>query len=233
MKTTFLALSLLAGLLLLPVAPVVADDNGTVDRVLFKDGKVLIPHEGKMKPAIADAVLPNEVVVATNGVFNVGKGKARQLREGQTIDAQGMLTSPDGTIVPVFDHIAVRKGQVQIVTDGETRILSGEFALPDGGKVLADGTVRRGGSLKRLLDGQLLRLDGSQVAGTDTASMTGGKVTLFKDGGQLTLRRGQVMTMSDGTKVSGDGSVIRPDGTRVILKEGETLKLPGVRGSGR
>ena len=63
---------------------------------------------------------------------------------------------------------------------------------------------------------------------TDTISMTGGKVVLYKDGGKVDVRRGQVISMSEGTKVNGDGTVIRPDGSKVILKEGDTLKISGV-----
>jgi len=233
MKTNLLLTSAMAAWLGFAGLSAAAETSAPADRVTFKAGKVLAPVEGRLVEATADISLPNSVVVQTNGVFTVGKGKSRQMREGQVIDAQGMLTSPDGSVVPVFDHITLRKGRVQIVTDGEVRILAGEQALPDGGKVLADGTVRRGGSMQRLLDGQLLRLDGSAVAVTDTISMTGGKVVLFKDGGKVDVRRGQVIAMSDGTKVNGDGSVIRPNGARVVLKEGDTLKIPGVSSSGR
>lgn len=205
-----------------------AESSTPVERVTFKAGKVLASAGSALVETTNNVTLPNDVTVMTNGVFTVGKGKSRQLREGQVIDAQGMLTSPDGSVVPVFDHITLRKGRVQIVTDGENKILSGEHALPGGAKVLADGTIRRGGSMQRLLDGQLIKLDGSTVAVTDTISMTGGKVVLFKDGGKMDVRRGQVIAMSDGTKVSGDGTVIRPDGTKAVLKEGDTLKIPGV-----
>jgi predicted RecA/RadA family phage recombinase len=233
MKTNILKIGLLTAWILAGTISLVAENNAPVDRVTFKGGKVLVPQDGKLTEAIADTALANEVMVKTNGVFNVGKGKARQMREGQVIDAQGMLSSPDGTVVPVFDHIALRKGRVEIVTDGDAKTLSREYALPNGAKVLPDGTLRQGGSMKRLLDGQLLRLDGNVVASTDTVSLVGGKVVLYKDGGKTDLRRGQTMAMSDGTKVSGDGYVIRPDGTRSVLKEGETLKLPGVLSSRR
>lgn len=215
------------------VGAAAAETSTPAERVTFKAGKVLAPLEGQLVETTADTALPNGVVVKTNGVFTVGKGKSRQMRESQVIDAQGMLTSPDGSVIPVFDHITLRKGRVQVVTDGEIKILSGEYALADGGKVLADGTIRRGGSLQRLLDGQLLKLDGSAVAVTDTISMTGGKVVLYKDGGKVDVRRGQVIAMADGTKVNGDGTVIRPDRTRTVLKEGDTLKIPGVASSRR
>jgi hypothetical protein len=229
MKTMFLVLW--CSVLLASLSPLttIAAEQPVVDRVTFKSGKVLAPVEGKLTETTTDVSLANSVVVKTNGVFTVGKGKARQLREGQTIDAQGMLTSPDGSVVPVFDHIVRRGGQVQISTDGEAKPLTGEYRLPDGSKVLADGSLRTAdGRLQRLLDGQLLKLDGSAVASTDTISMTGGKVVLFKDGGRVELRRGQLMVMSDGTRVTGDGAVAKPDGTKVTLKEGDTLKVPGV-----
>lgn len=228
MKTNILNIGLLTAWIFAGTISLVAEDKAPAERVTFKGGKVLVPQDGKLAEAIADTTLANEVVVKTNGVFNVGKGKARQMREGQVIDAQGMLSSPDGTVVPVFDHITLRKGRVEIVTDGDAKTLSREYALPNGAKVLPDGTLRQGGTLKRLLDGQLLKLDGSAVATTDTVSLLNGKVTLYKDGGKTELRRGQTMAMSDGTRVSGDGTVIRPNGTRSVLKEGETLKLPGV-----
>lgn len=229
MKTMFLVLSCFVLLTSLSPLAATAGEQPPVDRVTFKGGKVLAPLDGKLAETTADVSLPNSVLVKTNGVFTVGKGRARQLREGQTIDAQGMLTSPDGSVVPVFDHIVRRAGQVQISTDGETRPLTGEHRLPDGGKVLADGSLRTAdGRLQRLLDGQLLRLDGSAVATTDTISMAGGKVVLFKDGGRVELRRGQTMAMSDGTRVTGDGAVTKPDGSRLTLKEGDTVKVPGV-----
>ena len=209
-------------------AAIASETSTPAERVTFKAGKVMASTGSALVETTNSVTLPYDVTVMTNGVFTVGKGKSRQMREGQVIDAQGMLTSPDGSVVPVFDHITLRKGRVQIVTDGESKILSGEYALPGGAKVLADGSIRRGGSMQRLLDGQLLKLDGSTVAVTDTISMTGGKVVLFKDGGKMDVRRGQVIAMSDGTKVSGDGTVIRPDGTRTVLKEGDTLKIPGV-----
>ena len=34
--------------------------------------------------------------------------------------------------------------------------------------------------------------------------------------------------MSDGTKVSADGTILKPDGTRSKVANGEILKLPGV-----
>jgi hypothetical protein len=206
-----------------------ADDNRAPESATFKAGKVLVAQGGKSVAATKDVSFPGDIMIKTNGAFKVSNGKVRQMREGQTIDAQGMLSSPDGSVVPVFDHVTLRSGRVQVVKDGDGKPLAGELAFPNGTKILTDGSVRGpGGSLRRLLDGELLRLDGTAVGVTDTISLKAGKVVLFKDGGRVDVRRGQVIAMSDGTKVNGDGSVIRPDGTRVTLKEGVTIKVPGV-----
>ncbi len=199
-----------------------------VDSVAFKGGKVMIPQDGKSVETTNDVTLPGEICVVTNGVFTVKKGKERQLQEGQTIDSSGMLTSPDGSVVPVIDHLVLKGGRVLLVKDGVGTPVS-NYTLPDGARVSGDGSIRgRDGRLSRLLDGQLLKLDGTAVATTDTISLKDGKVVLFKDGAAVELRKGQVMAMSDGTRVTGDGIVTKPDGTKVTIKEGETLKISGV-----
>lgn len=216
-------------LLCLGLSAATADENQPPESATFKADKVLVPKEGKLVETTNEVTIAGNVAINTNGVFKVGPGKARQMREGQTIDAQGMLTSPDGSVVPVFDHFVLRGGQIQVVRDGEPAALSGEFALPDGARVSPDGSMRgRDGRLSRLLDGQLMRLDGSPVPVTDTISLKDGKVVLFKDGGRVEMKRAQVMVMSDGTRVTGDGGVTRPDGSSVTLQEGDTIKIPGV-----
>lgn len=195
----------------------------------FKQGRVLYPDQGRQVEATNNLSVASDVIVHTNGVFNVKKGKDRQMLEGQIIDAQGMLTSRDGSVVPVVDHLVVKGGRVQLVKDGDGSPLTGEFALPDGSRISPDGSIKgRDGRLRRMLDGQLLKLDGSTIPVTDTVSLKDGKVVLFKDGATMELRHGQFMAMSDGTRVGGDGTVVRPNGTKVTVKEGEILKLPGV-----
>jgi len=231
-KSILTCLALLCLCLGLPAAG--ADDNQPPASATFKGGKVLVPKSGQLTAAVKDVAFSGDILIKTNGAFTVNKGKTRQMREGQTIDAQGMLTSPDGSVAPVFDHLVLKGGRVQIVKDGDSKALAAEFALPDGARVSPDGSLRgRDGRLQRMLDGQLMRLDGSSVAVTDTITLKSGKVTLFKDGGHVELRHGQTMRMSDGSLVNGNGTLTRSNGTKVALKEGETIKIEGVVGPRR
>ena len=197
--------------------------------VIFLDGKVWTIDGVQKVEATNEIVFPGDLKIKTNGVFTVKGGKERQLKQEQILAPDGMLTSPDGTVVPVQDHLAMVNGRMQLVKDGDATPLAAEYRLPDGSRVKPGGEIiQPNGAVRRMLDGQTTRLDGTSIPATDTASLQNGKVTLFKDGGRVVLRRDQVMAMSDGTRVSGDGKVVRPDGRTEMLKEGQILKLPGV-----
>ena len=202
------------------------------ESVLFKASRVAARAGGKEFQPTNTVVLVNEVRVGTNGSFTVGAGKKRQLREGQRIDATGMLASPDGTLVPIIDHLVMLKGTLNLVKDGEPQELSREYKLADGSIIEPDGTVRGAdGRLRRLLDGQIFKLNGSALSTADTVTRIQGEIVLQKDGGRVTLRPKQTIMMSDGTKVSGDGTITKPDGTRAMVKEGEVVRIEGVKGA--
>ena len=200
-----------------------------VDRVLMKGGKMMVVQNGRTTLMESDVTLPDSIVVTTNGVFTVGKGRERVLGEGQVLGADGMLISQDGSIVPVQDHLAMKNGGVTIVKDGDSAPLDRAMALPDGSTVTPDGFVLKGlGSRTRLLDGQIFKLNGIAIPAKDTVTRSDGKVIVQKDGSPLLLRPDQSMMMSDGTKVFGNGTVITSDGRSMSLTEGQILVVEGV-----
>ena len=232
-QLTFCRLALVALIALLPVTRTAAAEEveTKADSVLFKERTIMARAEGKDFQSTNLVVLPGGVKVRTNGVFTVGAGKERQLLEGQRIDVTGMLASPDGTVVPVSDHLILRSGRLNLVKDGESKTTTSNYRLADGTSISPDGTVsgadRR---IRRLLDGQVFKLDGSTLSAVDTVTRIKGEIVLQKDGGRVSLSPTQKIMMSDGTRVSGDGTVTRPDGTKTVVKEGEVLRIEGVKG---
>ncbi len=219
---------ILAGIGLASMAIVLVAEPGGLQKIIRKDGKVLAISNGNAAPFHKPVVFPGEVLVNTNGQFTVQKGKIRELKEGQTLTADGVLHNPDGSVAPVIDHITVRGGRVFIVKDGEPTPLVQNFPLADGSVISpADATIRGHGKIRRLLDGHLLKLDGTPLKAQDTVGMQKGKVFVFKDGTRLELQPAQIMVMSDGTRVHGNGTVIAPDGKTRNLKEGDTLLVEG------
>jgi hypothetical protein len=80
----------------------------------------------------------------------------------------------------------------------------------------------------RVIDGQLFTPDGQAIPAVDTVSMQRGKVVVQKDGSLLTVNQGRAIMMNEGTKVFGDGRVVRKDGQSAQLAEGEVLTVQGV-----
>lgn len=205
-----------------------AQDPVPVQRVTMKDGQMYALTGGSMALMKAEVELPQALRVMTNGTYTVKGGKVRSFKEGQSLGADGMLTSPDGSIVPVFDHVVMRAGQPRIMRDGNLSALSSAVTLADGTRITPDGFVEKQGRRLRLLDGQIFRLDGTKVPAKDTITLRNGKVTVQKDGSLLHVAPGRSLMMNDGTKVFGDGTVVLKDGTRKQLAEGEILTVEGV-----
>lgn len=211
---------------ILDAAEKAADDN--IQSVRMQQGVLLGTIDNESVALTNEVKFPKEIVIATNGVFKVAGGKERRLAEGQVLSRDAQLASPDGSIVPVEDHVTSRAGRVILVRDGEASPLTAPVQLKNGTRVHPDGRIiSPRNTLSRLLDGQIIRLSDSAVESTDTAHLEKGKVVLYKDGGRIELGPNQVMVMSDGSRVDGRGTVVRPDGSRVTLKDGEPYKFPG------
>jgi len=227
---TLLQICLLAAGLGLAFQSVCAADPAAVKSVQFKNGAVLVSlQSGDTQTATNEITLPESIKVMTNGTFTVRGGKQRKLRDGQILGADGNLTSPDGTVEPVVDHVVLKGGRLWLVKDGERQPATSEVRLGDGTRIRPDGTITgTDGRIRRMLDGQICKFSGAPIPTTDTITVKDGKVILQKDGGRVTLKPGQTIMMSDGTKVSADGTILKADGTRAKVGEGEILKLPGV-----
>jgi len=200
-----------------------------VQSVFCKEGKFWVVTDGTSAEISSEVKLPHEVIVKTNGVFTVNKGRERKLLEGQRINLDGSLLSADGSIGPVYDHFAVKGGKVLVVRDGDAVALTAPLSLPNGAVLNADSSmIKPGGMQVRLVDGQLFQLDGSPIAAKDTISLHSGRVVLQRDGTLFALQPIQVTEMSDGTRVTGTGLVTYRDGRKVQLTEGQILIVNGV-----
>jgi hypothetical protein len=205
-----------------------ADYSG--DTATCRTNRTQFEHRGESVPLTNVMTMPGGIKVLTNCTFRVNQGKARPLQEGQILRDDGFLLNPDGSIIPVQDHIAMSKGTVMVFKDGEGEALTTTLTLPDGTGINPDGSyVRSSGRRSRLADGQLLSLDGTPIRGLDTITMRNGSVVVYKSGALIPLESAVViMGMADGTRVRGDGLITSPNGTTSQLVEGQTITMPGL-----
>ena len=191
--------------------------------------EMFVVRNGETAPMTTEVVFPGDIRVMTNGTFTVKGGPPRTLKNGDRLQADGMLLQPDGRIEPVFDHITKVKNRVVIVRNGQSETLTQPFTLGNGGRVDPNATILKpDGSLYRLLDGQLLKLSGEVIPAKDTITLQDGKVVVQMDGSLITVPEGRSFMMNNGTKVFGDGTVIRPDGTQFKLTKGQIVTIPGI-----
>jgi hypothetical protein len=206
-----------------------AAPNAAIERVFKKSDKVYVVQNGQESEIREEIVLPDDIKVKTNSTFRVQGGKIRTLLEGQSLSADGWLTSPNGSVVPVIDHVLMQSGHAVLVKDGEDVPITQTLTLGNQTTVEPDGSIRTpDGRSVRLLDGQMYKLDGTRIPTKDTISLQNGQVTVQKDGSVFNVAPNRSLMMNDGTKVFGDGRVLSRDGTPTTLVEGQILVVPGV-----
>ena len=229
-QTTLRALVIIQFFLAANAVLLFAQANSFTDGVICRANRTLLQSGGEWTLLPAVMTMPGGIEVFTNGTFRVNEGKIRSLEAGQILRADGTLLNPDGSVMPVFDHIAMSKGTVMVFKDGEGAVLAASLTLPDGSTINPDGSYIHGTRRSRLVDGQLLTLEGASMGGLDTITLSNGKVVVYKSGALIRLESPvQIMGLCDGSRVHADGLVTARDGTTTRLTEGRTITVEGVR----
>jgi hypothetical protein len=204
-----------------------ADD--AADAATVKNNQAYFAQGDQLKPLTENLKFSSDVEVDTNGDFQIANGKKRSLQDGQLLRRDGWLVNPDGSVEPVFDHLAMKAGKVIIVRDGQAETVTETITLPNKFSVNPDGScVYPDGGHTRLADGQLFRLDGTPIIAKDTVTFKNGQVVVQKQGSLIPLSPVQIMGMNDGTRVYGDGSIEPSGGARTKLRDGQTILVNGV-----
>lgn len=203
----------------------------SIQTVTANDGITMIDRGETSVPLKTTLQLAKSIQVMTNATFTVDGGSPRNLEDGETLRSDGYLLEPNGSMRPVFDRLVkTRARAIRVYKDGKTHVLKQPLTLPSGIRVNPHGMLTMpDGSLHRMIEGQMLRLDnGSVLPAKDTVTMRHGVVYVQKEGDQFKLPGSRSIMMNNGTKVFGDGHMVRQNGTEMDLHNGETIVLPGV-----
>ena len=230
-RTTLRALVIIQLFLSTNAVLLFAQANSFSEGAICRTNRTLLQHGSELTLLQDEMTIPDGIKVFTNGMFRVNEGKARNLEAGQILRADGILLNPDGSIMPVFDHIAMSKGVVMVFKDGAGERLTSTLTLPEGSIINPDGSFARpNGRHARLVDGQLITLEGAAMSTLDTITLRNGKVVVYKSGALIRLDSPvQIMGMYDGSRVRADGLITSPNGATSQLTEGQTITVEGVR----
>jgi len=228
--TILLELLIISALLTANARLVLAQGDAPADAVSCRTNRTLLESDGQLALLKGELSFSHDIKVFTNCTFKVNNGKVRALQEGQRLRSDGNLLQADGSIQPVFDHLAMTAGAVRLFQDGEGQALAERFTMPDGSMISPDGSYTRPtGRRSRLVDGQILALDGTVIPSQDTITLRDGQVVVSKSGTLLTLKSNEIMGLDDGRRVRGDGVILERDGSSTKLTEGEPVVVEGVR----
>jgi hypothetical protein len=209
---------------------VLAQADAPMESVGCRTNRTLLESDGQLELLKGELSFAHDIKVFTNCTFQVNNGKTRSLEEGQRLRADGNLLQADGSIQPAYDHIAMIAGAVRIFRDGEGQALDGSFTMPDGSIINPDGNYTRpSGRRSRLVDGQILALDGTALPSQDTITLRDGRVVVSKSGTLFTLQANQIMGLDDGRRVRGDGTILERDGSSTKLEDGQTMVVEGLK----
>jgi hypothetical protein len=199
------------------------------DKVIVKDGQTYGILSGQETALTNIIKLTASITVNTNGTFKVGdQGAERTLKQGQVLGKDGRLTDTDGSLVPVEDHVTKRGNQLVVVKDGTSSPVTSPITLGDGSVVGPDGYLVKAGRRQFIVEGQIIQLSGEKLEAVDTATIVNGQVTVQLNGQSIQVAPNRSITMNDGTRVFGDGRVVKFRGGETRLKEGEVLRIEGV-----
>lgn len=198
------------------------------DSVIVKDGLVYGVLSGQETALTNEVKLTATITVATNATYKVSGGADRTLKPGQVLGKDGRLTDTDGSLMPVEDHVTKRGNQLMLVKDGVAGPLTSPVTLGDGSVVTPDGQLQKDGRRKFIVEGQIIQLSGEKIEAVDTATIVNGQVTVQLNGQSINVAPNRSITMNDGTRVYGDGRVVKFRGGETRLKEGEIMRIEGV-----
>jgi len=209
---------------------VFAQADASTEAVSCRTNRTLLESDGQLALLKGELSFSHDIKIFTNCTFQVNNGKTRSLEEGQRLRADGNLLQADGSIQPAFDHIAMTAGAARLFKDGEGQALAETFTLPDGSSIKPDGSYTRpNGRRSRLVDGQVIALDGTAIPSQDTLTLRDGRVVISKSGTLITLQANQIMGLDDGRRVRGDGVILERDGSSTKLEDGQTMVVEGLK----
>lgn len=214
------------------------DDQIDADGVMLRNGKVVKWDRGK--PVIVEKgfVMANGSKVSPDGVIILKDGIKIIMQEGDVVGSKGEYGfAREGFLM---EGLVKRDGKIIVLEDGKFRPLTESKTLGNGSVVEPTGLVTSTDKNKiTMKDGDFLTLDGELYVGK------GGKSDLkfaeksindhliFREGKMLLMKNGEPeillkeIVMPNGAKVSTHGHIHNPDGTKIVLKEGQKMDMKG------
>ena len=215
------------------------DDLVNMDGVTMRNGKMMKWEANKLIAVDKEITLANGAKVAPNGSVTMKDGTKLTLNNGEIFTSKGEIVIAKSDLLS--DALIKRDGNMMLLQNGKVKMLNEDMTLPNGSVISSKGILSTSSGSKIILrEGDVVSMNGdifiSKIGKLDDGALAertsndhmffeAGKVMMVKDGQTQVLLHD--MTMPNGSKVLKTGQIVKKDGTKYSLKEGERVDMNG------
>jgi hypothetical protein len=214
------------------------DEMMAMDGVTMRNGKMMKYNNGGLIPMDKEITMPSGKV-GLDGTVTLKDGSKVMMKDGDIMSQKGELAVAKSDLV--MDGVLKRDGKMMQLDKGKMKSLDSDVTLANGAKVSADGNMIMSNNNKVLLkegdfvtmQGDMMMMKGSKLDSKGIESRTSNDYLTFIEGRMMSVKNGETqpmtadMTMPNGNKVMRNGQVMKKDGTKYILREGEKVDMSG------
>jgi hypothetical protein len=208
--------------------------------VLKRDGLVIKAVNNKMAIIEGEYLFPNGTKVNDKGFVTMKEGVNFSLKNGEKLNSKGELFLNNEML---FSNGIIKKdGLLYLLKDGKLTVLNEDYVL-DTTRITVNGIVVTGTKQQKFImrEGDVVGLDGKLMLATtpcaegsknkksrfvlDHVTFKQGKVFIIKDAETSLLTND--ITLTNGSKILKIGQVVKPNGSRILMHEGQRIALTG------
>jgi hypothetical protein len=216
-----------------------ADESGTETYVIKRDAVVIKAVNNKMSIVEVDYLLPNGMKVSPQGLVTTKEGLSFTMQSGEKLNSKGELFLNNSHL---FTNGIIKKdGLVFVLKNGKFAQINEDYVI-DSVVVSPKGIVTISHKPEKFVmrDGDILSLEGKlMVSATgcgdtktkkdrfilDHVHYKDGKIFIIKDAESSLLQK--EIVLSDGSKILKTGHIIKPNGSKMQIREGQRIALTG------
>lgn len=208
--------------------------------VIKRDAVVIKAVNNKMAIVDGEYLFPNGMKVTAQGVVSTKEGLSFSLKSGEKLNSKGELFLNGENLYS--NGLTKKDGLVYLLKDGKVSPVNDEF-VADSVHVSSKGIITYGNKPEKFVmkEGDVVSLDGKlMVASAGCAE--GGKTkkdrfildhVLYKEGKLFIVKDAEAslllkdINLMDGSKILKIGQIIKPNGSKILLHEGQRIALTG------
>lgn len=217
---------------------ITAEEGTTESYVIKRDAVVIKSVNNRVGIIDGEYLFPNGTKVNAQGIVTTKEGLSFPLHSNEKLNSKGELFLPAGEMYS--NGLVKKEGLVYILRDGKVAPLKDDY-VQDSVRISTKGIITYGNKPEKFImkEGDLVSLEGKLMVASagcsdkskkerfilDHISFKEGRIFIIKDAESSLLTK--EITLTDKSKILMSGHIIKPNGSKIQLHEGQRIALTG------